>query len=255
MSDLTQKDALFTYTLRLADNALILGHRLSEWCGHGPFLEEDIGVINTALDVLGRCRMLYSYAAEVEGEGRDEDDLAFHRDEREFTNYLLMEQPKGDFAYTTIRQFYADVWNLHFYTELCNSKDETLAAIARKVVKECRYHFRHNAEWVKRLGDGTEESHKRMNNAIDQASRFVNEMFEMDDVDQMMVDAGIGVDLNVVKEQWLASVDGVFAEATLQRPEPEYDRSGGRKGLHTEQLGFLLAEMQYVQRCHPGLQW
>lgn len=255
MTQLTEQEILFTYTVRLADNALVLGHRLSEWCGFGPFLEEDIGMINTALDLLGRCRMLYQYAGEVEGKGRSEDDLAFHRDEREFTNYLLMEQPKGDFAYTTVRQFFADVWNLHFYTLLCDSKDERLAAIAQKVVKEARYHFRHNAEWIKRLGDGTEESHQRMNKALEQTSRFVNEMFEMDEVDVLMLEAGIGVDLAEVKTLWLQSIDEVLTEATLQRPEPSYDRSGGRKGMHTEHMGFMLAEMQYIQRCNPGLSW
>lgn len=254
-SPLTEQQALYQYTLRMADNALILGHRLSEWCGHGPFLEEDIGMINTALDLLGQCRMLYSYAGEVEGKGRDEDDLAYHRDEREFTNFLIVEQPKGDFAYTTIRQFLVDVYNLYLYTDLCESKDQTLAAIAQKAIKETRYHVRHTSEWVKRLGDGTEASHEKMVTALDEVWRFVNEMFEMDEVDQLMLDAGIGVDRAKIKERWLTKVDEVLSEATLQRPAESYTRRGGRQGLHTEHMGFLLAEMQYVQRCNPGLAW
>ena len=249
------KNSLFEYLLRLGDNALINGQRLSQWCGHGPFLEEDVAVANTALDLIGRARMLLTYAGEVEGRGRTEDDLAYLRCEREFRNFLIMELPIGDFGATTARQFFIDVYDFLFYQALQNSSDATLSAIAGKTVKECAYHLRHSSEWMVRLGDGTAESHGRISRAIAEVIPFTFELFDADEVDRKMQETGIGVDLQLIKEKWNEKVDSVLNEATLTRPEPTFTRTGGRRGVHSEHMGYLLAEMQSVQRAHPGLQW
>lgn len=253
---MTNQEALFEYTLRLADNALILGHRLSEWCGHGPILEQDMAVTNIALDFVGQSRSLYQYAAKVEGQGRTEDDLAYLREVYEYKNLLMLEQPNGDFAHTIVRQFLHDAYNFYFYQALVESKDEQLSAIAAKSLKEITYHLRFSSEWTLRLGDGTELSHQKMQTALEAIWNFTGEFFIMDKVDEAMIAAGIGVDLLSVKKLWEAKVADVLSEATLVQPESkEWKRRGGKQGVHSEQLGYLLAELQYLQRVHPGAEW
>ena len=251
----TSRQDLFQYVLRLGDNALINGQRLSEWCGHGPFLEEDVGVANTALDLIGRARMLLTYAGEVEGAGRTEDDLAYFRHERDFRNFLIMELPVGDFAFTTARQFFIDVYDYFYYQALQYSVDSTLAAIAAKTLKECEYHLRHTGEWMVRLGDGTAESHEKIRKAVADLMPFTFELFDADEIDRRMCERHIGVDLDAIEKSWNEKVADALAEATLERPEVTFTRSGGRQGLHSEHMGYLLAEMQSVQRTWPGLQW
>lgn len=251
----TDNSALFEYVLRLGDNSLILNHRLGEWCAHGPELETEIALLNIGLDLVGQARLLLTYAGDVEGKGRDEDALAYLRDSGEFRNLLLVEQPNGDFAATVARQFLYDAFCLDLYTGLLSSKDERLAAIAAKAVKEVTYHFRYSSGWVVRLGDGTEESHRRMQAAIDSLWQYTGEMFASDPVDEAMVAAGIGVDRAVLKPQWDNRVDAVLAEATLTRPEDGGNRTGGTTGIHSEHLGHMLAEMQFLQRAYPGATW
>lgn len=249
------KDAIAEYATRLGDDALVLGHRLSEWCSNGPFLEEDIATINTALDFIGRARMFLSYAAELEGAGRSEDDLAYTRDCREFKNLLIHELPRGDFAFTTVRQFLVDACNVLFFEALCESSDPQLAAIAAKSVKECRYHLRRSHDWLLRLGDGTEESRRRCQDALDDLWGYTDELFAMDALEQALLDAGVAVDRVALKERWLPLVSAAIDEATLQLPALPALPGGGREGIHTEHLGHLLAELQFVQRAYPGLQW
>ena len=246
---------LFQYVTRLGDNALINGQRLAEWCGHGPFLEEDLAMANTALDLVGRARMLLTYAGEVEGKGRGEDDLAYFRSEREFRNFHIMELPVGDFAFTTARQFFVDAYDYHYYRALQDSADETLAGIAAKTQKECAYHLRHSSEWMVRLGDGTAESHGRVTRAVAELMPFTPELFAADGIDQAMQEQGIGVDLGAVETLWDEELERVFGAAMLERPQPGFTRGGGRQGLHSEHMGYLLAEMQSLQRTYPGLQW
>lgn len=250
-----QNKALLEYVLRIADNALILGHRLSEWCGHGPSLETDIGITNIALDLVGHARTLLQYAAEVEGKGRSDDDLAFLRDVRDFKNVLLVEQANGNFADTIARQFIFDTFNYHFFDALQQSSDQELVKIAEKAIKELRYHYRYSAEWVIRLGDGTEESHEKMQAALDEIWEYSGELFEIDEVDQIMVEAGIGVDLNAIKALWEERVQAILTEATLKQPEVRWIQQGGKQGKHSEQMGFILAEMQWMQRAYPGMEW
>lgn len=250
-----QNKALLEYVLRIADNALILGHRLSEWCGHGPSLETDIGITNIALDLVGHARTLLQYAAEVEGKGRSDDDLAFLRDVRDFKNVLLVEQANGNFADTIARQFIFDTFNYHFFDALQQSSDRELVKIAEKAIKELRYHYRYSAEWVIRLGDGTEESHEKMQAALDEIWEYSGELFEIDEVDQMMIEAGIGVDLNAIKALWEERVQAILTEATLKQPEVRWMQQGGKQGKHSEQMGFILAEMQWMQRAYPGMEW
>ncbi len=252
---MSRNPELFEYVLRLGDNALINGQRLSEWCGHGPFLEEDVGVANTALDLIGRARMLLSYAGQVEGQGRSEDDLAYLRDEREWLNFLIVELPNGDFGFTTARQFLVDAYNFYLYQALQDSSDETVAAIAAKAFKESDYHLRHTGEWMLRLGDGTEESHSRIQTALNDVWAFADEMFRGDEIDAWAGKEGVGPDLAVLKSQWDERVRSVIGRAGLVVPDDERGPLGGRRGLHTEHMGFLLAEMQFVQRAYPGLQW
>ncbi|MDM3872496.1 1,2-phenylacetyl-CoA epoxidase subunit PaaC [Porticoccus sp. W117] len=243
------------YTIRLADDSLTLGHRLSEWCSNGPFLEEDIALINVSLDYVGRARMLYAYAAETENQGRSEDDICYLRDTREYRNLLINELPKGDFAFTIVRQFFVDTFNLLFYTELLNSKDSTLAAIAGKSIKETKYHLRRSKDWMVRLGDGTEESHNRCQAAIDELWDYVTEMFDMDELETGLAAQGVAVDRTALREQWQQIVKEVTDEATLTLPDHDIAIRGGRTGIHTEHLGYLLAELQYVQRAYPGNTW
>ena len=248
-------NALFTYTLRRADDLLILSHRLGQWCGHGPILEEDIALTNRALDHLGEARNLLTYAGTVEGKGRSEDDLAYLRMEREFTNAKLFEQPNGDYAHTMVRSFLFDAFHLPLMQEIMNSKDEQLAAIARKSVKEATYHLRHSSDWLIRFGDGTAESHERAQKALNDLWTYTGELFETDAVDAELVKAGIAPDPSSIKALWSKTIDQVLSEATLKRPADGYMASGGRKGLHSEHLGFILAEMQHVTRAYPGAKW
>lgn len=249
------KEAKFEYLLRLADSSLIIGHRLSEWCGHGPILEEDIALTNIALDFVGNATALYVYAAETEGKGRTEDDLAFMRNEREFRNLLLTEQPNGDYANTIARQFLFDTYMYFLYEELKNSKDTTIAAIAVKSHKEITYHLRHTTEWMYRLGDGTAESRERLQNGLNNLWMFTSDLFDMDEVDVLLIKEGIVPDLNKIKAQWEKKVKEVISEATLQIPATTFKQKGSREGKHSEHLGFLLAEMQYVHRAYPDAKW
>jgi ring-1,2-phenylacetyl-CoA epoxidase subunit PaaC len=247
--------ALFEYTLRLGDDALINGQRLAEWCGHGPFLEEDVGVANTALDLIGRARLLLEYAGQVEGKGRHEDDLAFTRDERDWRNALITELPKGDFGFTTVRQFLLDAFNQHLYDRLRMSVDETLAGVAGRAFKECEYHLRHTGEWVLRLGDGTSESNRRAQRALDALWPYTAELFESDPVQEQLELQGIAPSTASLQTAWLHTVEPLLRAAELVIPENSWPQSGGRQGMHSEHMGFLLAEMQFLQRAYPGQTW
>lgn len=246
---------LFNYLLRLADSSLILGHRLSEWCGHGPVLEEDIALTNISLDFVGRANSLYEYAATVEGKRRTADDLAYLRSEREFYNNLLAEQPNGDYAQTILRQYLTDAFEIHFYEELSKSKDETLAGIAAKSLKEIQYHLRHSSSWMLRLGDGTEESNRRLQNALNEIYRFTGSLFETDETDSVLTAAGIVPDLSAIQQQWQKDVDAMLEKSMLKKPEKVWMQKGNLQGRHTEHLGYILAEMQSVHRAYPGVNW
>jgi len=248
-------ESLFKYTLRLGDNALILGHRLSEWCGHGPELEEDIALINVALDLLGHSRSLLAYAGEAEGKGRTEDDLAYLRLERDYTNALLCELPNGHFGGTIARQFLFDVFNQLLFKELCNSSDERIAGIAAKAIKEINYHVRHSTDWVLRLGDGTEESHNRIQDSFNRLWEYTGDLFVQDEHDRWCVENGIGPDLDTLLPRWKQKVSEVLTEATLTVPQDGWMQKGSKNGTHTEHFGFLLAELQYMQRAMPGCEW
>ncbi|MBN8962946.1 MAG: phenylacetate-CoA oxygenase subunit PaaC [Rhizobiales bacterium] len=246
---------LVLYALRRADDALILGHRLSEWCGHAPMLEEDMALANMGLDLLGQARELYAYAAKVEGKDNTEDTFAYLRDVRQYRNLLLVEQQNGDFARTMVRQFFYSTFADLYWRAMMNSRDATLAAIAAKSEKESAYHLRHSSEWMVRLGDGTEESHRRAQAAIDDLWAFTGEMFSVDDSERGLIDAGIAVDPETLRSQWLKIVSGVLGEATLARPANDWMQKGGRIGHHTEHLGHLLSELQSMQRTFPGATW
>lgn len=252
---MTVQEALFKYLLRLGDQHLILGHRLSEQSSKAPFLEEDIACSNIALDLIGNANNLLQYAADVEAKGRTEDDLAFLRNEREFYNTLLVEQPNHDFAYVMVRQFFADAFDMLLYAELQKSSDETLASIAAKSLKEIQYHYRHSSKWIIRLGDGTEESKIRVNDAIEELYRFTAELFEMDEVDQILIAEKITCDVSKLKPAFDAKLKEVFMEANLELPQDVFMQTGGKRGVHSEHLGFLLAEMQHIHRAHPGAKW
>ncbi len=249
------QQALIDYSLRLADNANVLGHRFCEWSGKGPMLEEDLALSNLGLDLLGQARSFYSYAAELKGDGCTEDDLAFLRDANEYKNLLLVEMPNGDFAVTMLRHLLFSAYYLPFFVALSQSNDKTLAAIAAKAEREMAYHLRHSAEWVIRLGDGTEDSLKRMQDAIMVLWPYTGEMFESDEIDQQLVDAGVAIDPESLREQWHATINEVFQRAGLVEPESVWMQTGGRTGVHTEHLGFMLAEMQFLQRSYPGAEW
>jgi ring-1,2-phenylacetyl-CoA epoxidase subunit PaaC len=255
MNKISDKQDLVDYTIALGDDSLTLGHRLSEWSSNATFLEEDLALSNVALDFIGRARMFYSYACEVEGAGRSEDDIAYLRDCRDYRNLLICELPIGDFADTMARQFVIDVYEVSFYSALMKSADETLAAIAAKAIKESRYHLRRSEEWVKRLGDGTEESHHRIQRAFDTVWGYTHELFEVDEAEQGLIDAGIAVDRPALKAGWERQVQEALIEATLESPDDEWSIRGGRDGMHTEHLGYLLAELQFIQRAYPGLEW
>ena len=246
---------LFKYILSLADDALVLGHRLSEWSGQAPMLEEDIALSNLALDLIGQARLYYAYAGEVEGKGRDEVALAYLRDEHSFANLLLVEQPNGDFATTMVRQLLYAAFMHTYYQALAASRDRRLAEIAAKAVKEMAYHVRHAAEWVVRLGDGTEESRARAAAALDELWMYTGELFEMDAGERALLADGIAVDRDGIRRRWEATIGAVLAEATLQRPADRWMQSGGRAGRHSEHLGPMLAEMQVLHRAHAGVTW
>jgi ring-1,2-phenylacetyl-CoA epoxidase subunit PaaC len=246
---------LFNYTLRLADNALILGHRLSEWCGHAPILEQDIALSNIALDLIGQARSLYQYAAEVENQGRTEDDLAYLRDVWDFKNCLLVEQPNGDFAMTIVRQFLFSAYALPFYQKLTESSDETLRGVAEKAVKELAYHLRWSSEWTIRLGDGTPESTQRTQLAINHLWSFTGELTTIDDLENWANTEGVGVDLVEIKHAFDKTVTDVLAEANLEKPSASWMQSGGKTGQHSEHLGYILADMQFLQRAYPNSTW
>ena len=250
-----QQDDLLALLIRLGDDHLILGHRLSEWCGHAPMLEEDLALPNMALDLLGTARMCYGYAAEIEGGGKTEDDYAFLRDGTAFRHILMVEQPNGDFAYTILRQFFFAAFMHPFWQEMTGSADQQLAAHAQKAVKELAYHIRHAGEWVIRLGDGTPESARRMGDALDALSPYVGELFETDSISMALTKAGILPDMKAVQSQFDTTVARTFRAATLPDYAPEFAHSGGRRGRHTEHLGHLLAELQFMQRAYPGQSW
>ncbi len=249
------KTALYQHLLQLADNALILGHRLSEWCGHGPILEQDIAISNIALDFIGQARMLYQYAAEIEGKGRSEDDLAYLRDAFEFRNVLLVEQPNQDWGYTIVRQFLYDAYNFYFHQSLTQSKDPKIAAYAEKAIKEITYHLRWSSEWMIRLGDGTEESHRRVQEALNDYYVYAAELLESNEADKIMAEEGISVDLAYIRPMVEERIDFVLAEAKLEKPVVKWAQTGGKAGRHSEHLGYILAEMQYLQRAYPNAEW
>lgn len=246
---------LVEYLLRLGDDRLVLGHRLSEWCGHGPILEEDIAISNIALDLVGHASALLALAGEFEGEGRTEDTLAYFREAVAYRNALIVELPKGDFAFTIVRQFLFDAYSVLLLDALSRATNERVAAIAAKCLKEDKYHLRHSSEWVVRLGDGTAESHARAQRALDELWRFTAEMFDRDAVDDAVVTDGIVVDHEAIASRWRAMVTDVVQRATLSLPVDGAMRRGGRRGRHTEHLGHMLAEMQIVARSHPGATW
>ena len=243
------------YALRRADDALILGHRLSEWTGHAPMLEEELALPNIALDLIGQARTLYGYAAKVEEAGNDEDKYAYLRDAPQYRNLLLVEQPNGDFSQTIVRQFLYSAFADLYWRAMMGSTDPTLAAIAAKSEKESAYHLRHSAEWLIRLGDGTAESHRRTVDAVDAMWSYTGEMFETDAADQTLIAAGVAVDPATLRAGWDAAIDRIFAEATLSRPAGNWMHRGGRSGRHSEHLGHLLTEMQHLQRTFPGAIW
>jgi ring-1,2-phenylacetyl-CoA epoxidase subunit PaaC len=248
-------DRAVEYLLRLGDDRLVLGHRLSEWCGHAPILEEDIALANIALDLIGQATLLLGLAGKLEGQGRDADALAYFRDAIEYRNALLVELPKGDFAVTIVRQFFFSVFAALETEALQRSANQDLAGIAAKALKETRYHVRHSAEWVLKLGDGTEESHARAQRAVDDLWRFTGELFLADDTDRTVAAEGLGVDPSTLESDWRSQVLDVLERATLTIPDTAYMQRGGREGRHTEHLGHMLAEMQIVARSHPGASW
>ncbi len=252
---MTQNEALFNYTLRLGDTSLILAQRLCEWTGHGPFLEEDLALTNIALDIFGRAKSLLEHAANVEGKGRTEDSLTFFRNDREYFNALITEQPNGDYAKTIVRQALIDAFDLLFYTALSKSKDDTLAGIAAKSVKEITYHKRHSFSWVRRFGNGTEESLQRLQQGFNEVWPFTEELFEMNEVDQLLLKENIAVDLVALKPQWEKEIHELLQQANVQIPEQVFMQRGSRKGLHSEHLSYILAEMQALPRMYPDAKW
>ena len=255
MTKISIDNPLEAYAVRLGDDALVLGHRLSEWSSNAPFLEEDLALSNVALDFLGRARMFYGYAGELRKDGTTEDDYAYLRDCREYSNLLIYELPRGDFAFTMARQFMLDVFNVGFLGELRASSDESLAAIASKAVKESTYHQRRSGEWMMRLGDGTQESRRRLQHAIDELWGFTPELFVMDELESGLLAEGIAVDRSALRDSWERQVRAALEAAGVSIPESSWQVDGGRRGLHTEHLGHLLSELQFVQRAYPGLEW
>ena len=249
------QNPLYEYLLRLGDNGLILAQRLSEWVGHGPVLEEELGLANVSLDLIGQTQHWLGLAAEVAGQGHDADWLAYRRDAQQFRNVLLVEQPNGDYAYTMARQLYFDLWHKLLLEQLSESSDPRIAEIAAKSLKEVHYHLERSHDWVVRLGDGTAESHRRMQTAIDELWIFTGELFESDAVDEALVSEGIAADLSQLRQPWRAQIGAILDEATLKVPTENWTRRGGKQGVHSEHLGYILAEMQFLQRAYPDANW
>jgi ring-1,2-phenylacetyl-CoA epoxidase subunit PaaC len=249
------KQPLFDYLLWLGDTTLVAGHRLSEWCGHGPILEEDIAMTNIALDLLGQARMYLTYAGEIEGKGHSEDDLAYLRDVMAYKNALLTEQPNGDFAFTIVKQFLFSAFCYHLQDALLSSSDERIRSIAEKAIKEVTYHLRHSSDWMIRLGDGTEESNSKIQNALNNAWMFVDDLFLQLPADKALADAGIIPEMAVIRNKWNSTIKSVLEEATLKMPSESYMMKGGREGKHSEHLGYILAELQFLPRAYPDAKW
>ena len=249
------KDQLYRYLLMLGDNSLIVGHRLSELCGHGPSLETDIALTNISLDLFGQVRSYFQYAAEIKGEGLDEDKVAFLRSERDYYNAVLLEQENTDFAYVIIRQFLFDAYHKLLLEQLTESKDASIAAIAVKSIKECKYHLRFSTEWMKRLGNGTEESNMRAQKAMNDLYIFCHELVTETETERVMKENGIGADLNKIKEDYLSFVHQEIQEAGLSLPEADQRIAKGKEGIHSEKLGYILSDLQYMQRAYPNMQW
>jgi ring-1,2-phenylacetyl-CoA epoxidase subunit PaaC len=246
---------LFRYVLRLGDLSLVLGQRLGEWVGHSPALEEDLGLANVALDMIGQARLLLSYAGEIEGRGRGEDEIAFLREHGEYLNPILVEMPNGDFGHTIVRQVLIDAFQLELYERMASSADERLAAIAAKSVKEVRYHLRYSSGWLVRLGDGTDASHARVQSALEALWPYTVELFAEDALDAAMAESGVAPRLSEVQAGWSQRIDPILAEATLSRPKDRPHSWHGKRGQHSEHLGFILTEMQHLQRTYPGARW
>ena len=254
-TDKNLDEARFQFALRLGDSALVLGQRISEWVGHAPVLEEDIAMANVALDLVGQTQLWLGLAGEIEGKGRSADDLAYHRDSGAFRNLLLVEQPNGDFAHTLVRQFFFDTWHHLMLTALAEAEDKRFAEIAEKAAKEASYHLTRSTDLVISLGDGTDESHQRMQAAVDDLWPYSGELFMTDPVDEKLHAAGIAPDMEELHAKWDAHVAEALSRATLTRPEAGYMHQGSKRGVHTEHLGYLLAEMQFLQRAYPGAKW
>ena len=248
-------DALFEYALRMGDSCLILGHRVSEWCGHAPAIEEDIALANTALDLIGQTQMWLGLAGELEGKGRTADNLAYLRDTRAFRNLLLVERPNTDLGYTLVRGLLFDLWHFHTLGALKSSSDERVAAIAEKSLKEVSYHLQRSADMVIRLGDGTQESHDRMQKALDVLWPYTGEMFLEDEVDAELAESGVGPALGSIQPLWEADMRRLLSQATLAWPKTTHVQKGGKTGVHTEALGYVLADLQFLQRAYPGARW
>ncbi|MDB4591244.1 phenylacetate-CoA oxygenase subunit PaaC [Flavobacteriaceae bacterium] len=249
------KNNLYNYILGIADNSLILGQRLGQLCGHGPSLETDIACTNISLDLFGQVRSYFQYAAKIAGDQRTEDDIAMLRKERDYKNVLLVEQPNTNFAFTIGRQFLFDVYHLAFLTELQNSNDFTLSVIAKKCVKEVSYHLRFSSDWVKRLGNGTSVSKEKMQEAISDLWTYTDELFYQTNADKEMVFEGVGVDVTKLKNNYYSHINKILLEATLEIPESKWFQTGGKEGIHTEHLGYLLSDLQYMQRTYPNMEW
>jgi ring-1,2-phenylacetyl-CoA epoxidase subunit PaaC len=252
---MTEKQALYKYLLRMGDDSLILGQRLSELCGHGPILEEDIALTNISLDLIGQATLLLEYAGELAPEKKTNDELAYLRIEKEYVNALLVEQPNGHFGDTIMRQFLFDAYRKPLLEKLLDSADKRLAGIAEKALKETKYHLRHSSEWVIRLGDGTEESHQRVKSSLEALLRYAYELFFENEVDELLIAQGIVPSAKSIFPVWEKSLHAVFEEATLSLPKNNWKFQGGREGRHSEHMGYLLAEMQYMQRTYPNMEW
>ena len=252
---MTVNEALVNYCLRLGDSSLILGQRMAEWCSNGPVLEEDIAMSNISLDLFGQARVMLTYAGEIEGKSRTENDFAYKRNEREFFNNLMSERPNGHFGDTVARNFLHSALYFHLYTALSNSNDETISAHAAKSLKEVTYHLRHSAEWLVRLGDGTEESHAKAQTSLNDIWMYTEDLFAMDEADEILQEEGITIDLNSIKPLWNETINSVLERATLTRPEDSYMQKGSLIGMHSEDLGHMLGEMQYVPRAYPNSKW
>lgn len=252
---MTTNEALVKYCLRLGDSSLILGQRMAEWCSNGPVLEEDIAMSNISLDLFGQARTMLTYAGEIEGKGRTENDFAYKRLEREFFNNLLSERPNGHFGDTVIRNLLHSAFTYHLYSQLKDSKDKTIAAFAAKSLKEVTYHLRHSAEWTVRLGDGTEESHVKVQESLNNIWEYTDDLFAMNEVDCLLIKEGITVDLTTTKKLWDITINEVLDRATLTRPQDKFMQKGSLEGMHSEDLGHLLTEMQYLPRAYPDAKW